>query len=212
MINAVGKLRLAPNTMEFFGARTKMPLETCLEEVRQSDIVIVIVGNRYGSIVPRRKVSFSEAEYNEAHRLEKPILVYVRAGRSPSIKGDDSFERLARWKAKLLRRHTVARFTTGSSLAVQVAADVSRAASSLNDGADVWTQLVGYVSLFAKFDGSLDKWLSWIRRRRSKNHLLGDLPLVYWIKEQSERDPEFLPRVCEVIKRMVEPGVLPPVS
>jgi hypothetical protein len=71
--------------MEFFGARTEAPVDICLEEVRRSDVIVIIVGLRYGSLVPGTDVSFSEAEYNEAYRLRKPCLVYVRDENVPIL-------------------------------------------------------------------------------------------------------------------------------
>src|SRR5579875_1320781 len=64
--------------MEFFGARPERPIETCLGEVRRCDIIVVIVGRRYGTLVPGRGISYSEAEYAEGLRLGLPCLVYIR--------------------------------------------------------------------------------------------------------------------------------------
>ncbi len=36
--------------MEFFGARPGRPIDVCLEEVRKSDLLVVIVGLKYGSL------------------------------------------------------------------------------------------------------------------------------------------------------------------
>jgi hypothetical protein len=64
--------------MEFFGARPAKPLEVCLSELRGSELVIVIIGQLYGSIEDTVGLSFSEAEYQEAFRLGKRCLVYFR--------------------------------------------------------------------------------------------------------------------------------------
>src|SRR5262249_16355510 len=78
VLDAIQRLQLQYDSMEFFGARPDQPIDTCLGEVRRSDIVVVIVGQKYGSIVPNDSISFSEAEYNEARRLGLPCLVYLR--------------------------------------------------------------------------------------------------------------------------------------
>ena len=44
----------------------------CLEEVRKSDLLVVIAGLKYGSLPPRM-----QAEYEAGVRLEKPCLVYA---------------------------------------------------------------------------------------------------------------------------------------
>jgi hypothetical protein len=42
-----------------------------MEEVRRSDIIVVIVGHRYRSLVPKRNIFFSLAECREgAHAKE----------------------------------------------------------------------------------------------------------------------------------------------
>ncbi len=124
--------------MEFFGARPERPIETCLSEVRDSDIVVVIVGNRYGSLVPGGDISYSEAEYQEAYRLQKPCLVYILGGSgSPASSAAESREKiqsLNKWKAVLEERHTPAHFQDSSKLGVQVAIDLARELSKVEAG------------------------------------------------------------------------------
>ena len=90
VLGATQRLKLQHDSMEFFGARADQPIETCLQEVRASDILVVIVGHRYGSVVPDLGISYSEAEYTEAYRLKKPCLVYkvLAAGRRIGSKDD----------------------------------------------------------------------------------------------------------------------------
>jgi hypothetical protein len=137
VLEAVGRLQLQHDSMEFFGARAQQPIETCLEEVRQSDILVVIVGHRYGAIAPELGISFSEAEYAEGYRLEKPCLVYMRDDDVPVLpkhieRDPDKLRLLDRWKQTLLSRHTVARFTTEQALALQVAVDLGRTIQTLS--------------------------------------------------------------------------------
>jgi hypothetical protein len=76
VLDAIRRLKLQHDSMEFLGARAEQPIEICLEEVRASDVLVVIVSHRYGSIVPELGISYSEAEYSEGFRLRKPCLVY----------------------------------------------------------------------------------------------------------------------------------------
>src|SRR5215213_4120289 len=78
VIGAVQRLKLQHDAMEFFGARPERPIEACLKEVRGSDLLVVIVAHRYGTFIPDEKISYTEAEYREGHRLGKPCLVYFR--------------------------------------------------------------------------------------------------------------------------------------
>ena len=91
----------------------------------------MIVGHKYGSIVPKLKISYSEAEYEEGFRLKKPCLVYMR-GEDVAIlprhveRDPEKLKLLEKWKDTLNARHTVSPFQDGGRLAVQVAADLSR--------------------------------------------------------------------------------------
>src|SRR5687768_16782808 len=103
VLDAIRRLQLKHDSMEFFGARPGLPIETCLAEVRRSDVLVVIVGHRYGSIVSDLGISFSEAEYREGHRLEKPCLVYLRDDNVPVLlkhveRNPDNLRLLEQWK------------------------------------------------------------------------------------------------------------------
>jgi hypothetical protein len=131
VLDAILRLKLQHDSMEFFGARSQQPLETCLEEVGKSDILVVIVGHRYGSIAPGIEISYSEAEYREGIRLGKPCLVYMRDEDVPVLpkhmeRDPKNLKLLENWKAGLGENHTVALFQDAQKLAVQVAADLSR--------------------------------------------------------------------------------------
>lgn len=138
VLDAIRKLQLEHDSMEFFGARSNLSITTCLEEVRRSDIVVVIVGHRYGNLVPRRNISFSEAEYREGHKLKRPCLVYFIDENSPVLIGNverdpDKMQLLDRWKKTLSKRHTVSTFTNAHDLAVRVAVDLSRIIKNINE-------------------------------------------------------------------------------
>lgn len=138
VLDAVRKLQLQHDSMEFFGARPGLPIETCLAEVRRSHVLVVIVGHRYGTIVPNLGVSFSEAEYEEGFRLTKPCLIYMLDENVPVLprnvdRDPDNIRKLERWKSILRDRHTVATFTNSHGLAVQVAVDLGRTLETLEE-------------------------------------------------------------------------------
>jgi hypothetical protein len=130
VLEAIRRLQHRHDAMEFFGARANAPIETCLEEVRRSDVIVILVGLRYGSLVPGDEVSFSEAEYNEAYYLRKPCLVYLRDENVPVLprhfeRDPDNLRRLENFKNALKNRHTPAYFQDPTGLAVQVTADLA---------------------------------------------------------------------------------------
>jgi hypothetical protein len=139
ILDAVRRLQLQHDAMEFFGARADRPIDTCLAEVRRSDALVVVVGHRYGNLVPELDISFSEAEYREGQRLDKPCLVYMRDENAPVLlkhveRDPHKLRLLENWKEALATRHTIARFADAHDLAVQVAADLSRTVQALEAG------------------------------------------------------------------------------
>jgi hypothetical protein len=131
VIKVLERLKMRHASMEFFGARANQPIETCLAEVKDSDILIVIIGHRYGNYVPNSKVSFTEAEYTEGYNGGKLCLIYMKDDSVPVLPA--FFERdlqklqtLQALKERLQERHTVFNFTDATDLAIQVAIDLSR--------------------------------------------------------------------------------------
>jgi tetratricopeptide (TPR) repeat protein len=124
VLDAIHRVQSRHNAMEFFGARPGRPIDVCLEEVRKSDLLVVIVGEKYGSLPSGMGISYSQAEYEEGFvRLKKPCLVYLRDDDVPILKKYVEHDPEA-WKQTLNAKHTVAKFEDWPRLAVQVAADV----------------------------------------------------------------------------------------
>jgi hypothetical protein len=102
--------------------------------VRSSRIVVVIVGHRYGTLVPGLEISFSEAEYQEAFRLNLECLIYFSAASEyPDEEDVQKALLLQQWKRTLSDRHTPAYFPDANKLALQVAIDVGRTIRELED-------------------------------------------------------------------------------
>lgn len=59
--------RYSPSAMEIWESSPEKPLNVCLREVKESNVVILITGPYYGSIEPNSNLSFTELEYNEAN-------------------------------------------------------------------------------------------------------------------------------------------------
>ena len=123
VLDAILRVQSRHNAMEFFGARPGRPIDVCLDEVRKSDLLVVIVGLKYGSLPPGMEVSYSQAEYEEGGRLEKPCLVYLRDDDVPILpkyveRDPDKLRLLDGWKRALNANHTVAKFESWPKLAV----------------------------------------------------------------------------------------------
>lgn len=136
VFNAIKKVRMQHNCMELFGASSLPPIETCLEAVRNSDIILVIVGHRYGSLVPEMGVSYSEAEYYEGQRLNKTCLAYIIDDNVPvlpkNVEHDpEKIPMLERYKQTLRANHTVASFSNAMDLSLSVAIDLNETAQTI---------------------------------------------------------------------------------
>lgn len=76
-IQAVGSMGHKAIISEDFGARAYSSEIACTHEVEQSDIYLVILGERYGSATPEG-LSVTQAEFRVAREVDKPILVFVQ--------------------------------------------------------------------------------------------------------------------------------------
>ena len=86
----VSQLRTANydvGAMESFGAQPEPPLDVCLGELRKSDAAVLIVGPRYGSLLPQG-ISYTQAEFREARSLGIPVLAF-RVPDDPDLQDDE---------------------------------------------------------------------------------------------------------------------------
>lgn len=63
--------------MEWFGASSTPPLETCKEELKKCQIYVCAIGMRYGSIEKESQKSYTQLEFEYAKHLGMPILAFV---------------------------------------------------------------------------------------------------------------------------------------
>jgi hypothetical protein len=121
----IDRMALTYVGMEHFGSFSNTPLERSLQAVRDSGLVIVVLGRRYGSIARDQLVSFTEAELREALRLAKPVLAYVSSvSRYPNQPPTD--RRLEALRAELSHTLGVSEFESAEDLAWKVATDLHR--------------------------------------------------------------------------------------
>jgi hypothetical protein len=65
-------------SLSFYCHRSIQPLEAAKEEIRHSDVLILILGHLHGVIAPGEDISHAEAEYAEGIALGKKVIVYLR--------------------------------------------------------------------------------------------------------------------------------------
>jgi hypothetical protein len=81
---------------EEFGARPDSPQIACLQGVRESDLVVLILGARYGAVQPASGLSPTHEEFREA-RERKPVLVFVQEGAEREAKQQEFVTEVQAW-------------------------------------------------------------------------------------------------------------------
>ena len=102
--------------------------ELIKKKVKEADLIIFILGYRYGSIDSKSKKSFTEVELNLARSLNKPILVYLAAEDAswPINQIDADLSRINVLREHFLGHYNVRLFSNPSDLAAKVVTDVLR--------------------------------------------------------------------------------------
>ena len=109
--------------IEYFGRPSDNPEKDCALWAAQCDIFILLIGERYGSLVPSKKISFVEFEHAVGYK-EDPgkILRYDKEGVTREPKLEEFLTRLDRLKTAYVKSS----FTTVIDLSQQVKHDVSQ--------------------------------------------------------------------------------------
>jgi len=66
-----------PAGMELFSAGNESQLDIIKRWIEDSDIYMLLLGGRYGSLEPKSKLSYTEIEYRYALELDKPVFALI---------------------------------------------------------------------------------------------------------------------------------------
>lgn len=99
---AVTTLRHDPIMAEDFGAQPNSPQGACLRELRQSDLVVLVLGESYGAVQAGSGLSATHEEYREA-RGRKPVVAFVQQGVSPDPRQAEFITEVQGWEGGLFR-------------------------------------------------------------------------------------------------------------
>src|SRR5712692_3196326 len=80
-ISEVLKLGDRPIGMEYFGASPEPPLEACLSQLADADLVILVLGPSYGSVHSGTGVSYTENEFITPSTKLMTLFSWRRIGR-----------------------------------------------------------------------------------------------------------------------------------
>ncbi len=126
-----------PLGMEYFVSSPDSPIDVCLATVRRSQLYIVIVGMRYGSIEEGSGKSFTELEYDEAVKNKIPVLAFIidedQCAILPKfVDVGEKAEKLKQFKAKLNSSYLVSRFASIDNLKQLVEKSVQQAIDKIS--------------------------------------------------------------------------------
>jgi hypothetical protein len=86
---------------EDFGAQAASPQVACLQGLRSADLVILVLGERYGA-VQESGMSATHEEYREA-KGSKPVIAFVQEGIVPEAEQQAFIDEVQEWEGGLLR-------------------------------------------------------------------------------------------------------------
>ena len=89
---------MTPRSAEDYGASPETPQRRCLEGVRDADVVILLVGERYGQLQEESGLSPTHEEYKEA-KERKPVLTFVQLGVRREARQEAFLEEVRGWSS-----------------------------------------------------------------------------------------------------------------
>jgi len=105
--------------MEIFPAANVEAWETIKAILSDSDFVVLILGNRYGSIHKDENKSYTRLEYEFASNKQIDVYPLIYEGTDvkvvPSPDENDDQEKLNEFRAELKKSHTIGRWVDGES-------------------------------------------------------------------------------------------------
>ena len=100
--SAITTLRHEAVIAEEFGAQPNSPQIACLRGVRSADLVILILGENYGSVQGTSGVSPTHEEFLEARDI-KPVLAFVQEGVTRDAQQADFVSEVQGWQQGYFR-------------------------------------------------------------------------------------------------------------
>jgi hypothetical protein len=111
---AVTTLRHVPIRAENLGAQARSPQVACLSGLRQSDLVLLILRERYGAVQPSG-ISATHEEYRDAQG-RKPVIAFVQQGVTPDPRQEAFLREVQGWESGIFRGE----FTTANDLKTEI--------------------------------------------------------------------------------------------
>lgn len=153
-VDAILEAKHIPEGMEFFAAESREQMDVIKQKIRESDVLLILLGARYGSIEPDSGRSYTHLEYLYALELKKPVIAMVmkpgavKAWEKKNVKDIErnTGDKLEEFKTDVTRKRLASFFGNVDELKFAVL----KALVIANDN----TELVGWVRRDATVDGA----------------------------------------------------------
>jgi Domain of unknown function (DUF4062) len=115
-----------PAGMELFTAGDITQWKLIQRWIKESDVYLLLVGGRYGTILPRSKKSYTEMEFEFAKKLKKPIFSlvgseeFIRSKQKRRLLGKAADAKKARRLRTLASKRSVTYFSNRDQIKTQV--------------------------------------------------------------------------------------------
>lgn len=132
-LNAALRLKVLPLGMELWTASPQPPLRDCLDALAEADLMILIVGCRYGSLTEDGK-SYTEAEYEHALKLKIPVYAFLPSPQhqwTESVRQRQHTRRLEKFIERLRKETTVGIYVSPDDLRSKIIHAVSKAKAGI---------------------------------------------------------------------------------
>jgi hypothetical protein len=165
--------------MEDFGARSAQADDLCVQKIRESDLILFLIGPSYGSRNPKG-ISYTQSEYDAAMQSNKHCLVFMTSDNfllPAALREDDESARAQQAFRRLLQNtHVVKTFTQPDELPGLVTQAISNWQTTRPVSAIRWRKLTPLADP------------TWTRRegtafgigRSTDNEIFIDDPAVSW--------------------------------
>jgi hypothetical protein len=116
--------------MEAFGARPEQALDVCVAEVRTVDVVVLIVGPRYGSVDSASGLSYTQREFREAREASIHVLAFELRDESKAAQaGDEHEKKLTAFRDEVRAHCTISKLADPTTLPEQALASLKHFAA-----------------------------------------------------------------------------------
>lgn len=76
-VDAILDAKHIPDGMEFFAAESREQMDVIKQKIRESDVLLILLGARYGSVEPDSGKSYTHLEFLYALEIKKPVIAMV---------------------------------------------------------------------------------------------------------------------------------------